>query len=177
MSQSDANLRNEQPGPEGPGGPLARLRGAFALDPMERLNLGFASGGLAASLAFGSPAFATSFALGAALEAVNFRALRACCTRLLAGELQGAGVWTALLGMRLSMLLVSMGIALVAGAHPLGLMLGVTTIVPAALLGAWWLRPAIDPDAPCLGPDDPSWDRWSVWRGGEVEPLEEEERA
>jgi hypothetical protein len=164
---------DRQAGDDGRAGPWLSALGD--LHPLERWNLGLSAGGIAASMAFASPAFAGSFALGAALEAVNFRALRACCTQLLTGQLSGSGVWTALLGMRLSMLFVSMGIALVAGAHPLGLLLGVSTVVPAALLGAWWMRPPIDEGAPCLGPDDPSWDRYSVWRAGETEPTEDEE--
>jgi hypothetical protein len=144
------------------------------LDPMERLNLTFSTGGLAAALAMSSPGFAGSYALGAALEVVNFRALRACTTRVLSGELDGR-LWTALLGMRLTVLFVSMGIALTAGAHPIGLLLGVSTIVPSCLLGAWLMRPPIDASAPALDADDPSWDRWSVWRAGEVEPNEEDE--
>jgi len=155
-----------------------RLAAALSgMDPMERINLTLSTGGLAASLALASPAFAGAYALGAALEAVNFRALRACATRLLSGQLgSGGALWTALLGMRLGMLFVSMGIALFAGAHPLGLLLGVSTIVPAALAGAWLMRPAIDPNAPALEPDDPSWDRWSVWRADETLPNEEDER-
>jgi hypothetical protein len=46
--------------------------------------------------------------------------------------------------------------------------------VPAVLIGAWWLRPPIDPNAPVLPPDDPAWDHWSVWRADVVEPAEEE---
>lgn len=158
---------------------MRTLRAATALgsNPMERLHLTLATGGLALSLAVAGPAFAGSFALGAALEAVNFRALRASAARLLTGQLQGSRIWTLLLGMRLAMLFVSMGIALAAGAHPLGLLLGVSMIVPAALLGAWWLRPPVDPTAPALPADDPSWEEWSVWRA-ELRPRDpEEERA
>jgi hypothetical protein len=143
-----------------------RLSKALRLDPMERLNLTLSAGAVAVGFAAVSPAFAGSCALGAALEAVNFRALRASAARLLAGELQGGGIWTALLGMRLTMLFVSMGVALAAGAHPIGLLVGVSMIVPAALIGAWIARPPVDPSAPALAPDDPDWESWSVWRGG-----------
>lgn len=143
---------------------------------LQRLNLGFSAGGVAVSLLAAPPAFALSYALGAALEAVNFRALCACARRLLSGELGGAQLWTALLGMRLLMLLASMGVALAAGAHPLGLLLGVTTVVPAVLVGAWRLAPPADPDAPRLPDDDPAWEHWSVWRG-DVVPVSDEERS
>jgi hypothetical protein len=149
-------------------------RTAFGLDLLDGLNLAFSAGGVAASLAVASPAFAGSFALGAALEAVNFRALRAASAKLFSGELTGAGLWTVVLGMRLTILFVAMGIALVAGAHPLALLLGVSTVVPASLLGAWWLRPSVDPSAPIAPADDPAWDAYSVWRA-DVRPAPEDE--
>lgn len=147
------------------------------LHPMERLNLGIASGALAVSLVVAPPAFSSSLALGIALEAVNFRALRLSAQRLLSGQLGGSGTWVALLGMRLTMLLLSMGIALAAGAHPLGLLAGVSTIVPAALVAAWLWRPPVDPAAPALPPDDPSWDHYSVWLAREREPAPEDDEA
>jgi hypothetical protein len=148
---------------------------ALTLHPMERLNLGISAGAIAVSLAVASPSFSGSLALGAALEAVNFRALRASSARLFSGEIQGGRPWVLLLGLRLVLLLGSMGVALAAGAHPIGLLIGVSTIVPAALIGAWLMRPPIDPSAPGLPPDDPSWDLYSVWRAGEREPIQEDE--
>jgi hypothetical protein len=148
---------------------------ALALHPMERLNFGISAGALAVSLAVAPPSFSASLALGVALEAVNFRALRVSTARLFAGQLQGGSAWALLLGIRLTMLLGSMGIALAAGAHPIGLLIGVSTIVPAALIGAWWMRPPMDPEAPVLPPDDPSWDLYSVWRAGDREPNPEDE--
>jgi len=148
---------------------------ALALHPMERLNFGISAGALAVSLAVASPVFSGSLALGVALEAVNFRALRMAASRLLSGELQGGRMWVALLGMRLALLMGSMGVALVAGAHPIGLLIGVSTIVPAALIGAWLMQPPIDPAAPCLPPDDPSWDLYSVWHAADREAVREEE--
>ncbi len=150
------------------------MRG-FVLHPMERLNFGISAGAIAVSAAFAPPAFTSSLVLGVALEAVNFRTLRLATARLLSGEIQGGRAWTAVFAIRFTMLLGAMGLALAAGAHPIGLLIGVSTIVPAALLGAWWMRPPVDPTAPALAPDDPSWDAWSVWRGGEVQPAEEDE--
>jgi hypothetical protein len=141
---------------------------------LQGLNLTLSAGGLAASALFAGPAFTAAYALGAALEAVNFRALCTCASRLLTGQIEGGRVWVALLGLRLAMMFGAMGVALAAGAHPLGLLLGVSTVVPAVLFGAWWLAPPVDPDAPALPADDPAWDRWSVWRGDVVEPAEDE---
>jgi hypothetical protein len=142
---------------------------------MERLNLGISAGAIAVSLAVASPLFSGSLALGVALEAVNFRALHVSSARLFSGELRGGRPWVMLLAMRLTMLLGSTGVALAAGAHPIGLLIGVSTIVPAALIGAWLMRPPIDPSAPSLPPDDPSWDLYSVWRAEEREPIQEDE--
>jgi hypothetical protein len=143
---------------------------------LQGLNLTLSAGGLAASALFAGPAFTAAYALGAALEAVNFRALCTCATRVLSGQLDGGRFWITLLGMRLAMLFGAMGVALVAGAHPLGLLLGVSTVVPAVLLGAWWLGPPIDPAAPALPADDPAWDHWSIWRADVVEPVVEDEQ-
>jgi hypothetical protein len=148
---------------------------ALALHPMERLNFGISAGAIAVSLAVAPPSFSLSLALGVALEAVNFRALRVSASRLFTGEPRGSRAWTALFAMRLTLLLASMALALAAGAHPIGLLAGVSTIVPAALIGAWLMRPPIDPAAPSLPPDDPSWDLYSVWRAAERDPIGEED--
>lgn len=144
---------------------------------LQRFHLTLSVGGIAASALLAGPAFTVAYALGAALEAVNFRALCACASRILSGPSDGSRTWLALLGMRLTMLFAAMGVALVAGAHPLGLLLGVSTVVPAVLVGAWWLGPPIDPNAPALPPDDPAWDHWSIWRADVVEPAADHEET
>jgi hypothetical protein len=150
------------------------IDGANAL---QGLNLTLSAGGVAVSALVAGPAFATAYALGAALEAVNFRALCACATRVLEGQLDGARFWTALLGLRLAMLFGALGVALAAGAHPLGLLFGVSTVVPAVLIGAWWFAPPIDPAAPVLPADDPAWDHWSIWRADVALPVSDEDDA
>lgn len=150
------------------------LRQLAPAQALQGLNLTLSAGGLAASALFAGPAFTAAYALGAALEAVNFRALCACSERVLSGRLDGGRSWTVLLGLRLGMLFGAMGVALVAGAHPLGLLVGVSMVVPAVLIGAWWLGPPVDPDAPVLAADDPAWDHWSVWRADVVEPAAED---
>jgi len=151
---------------------------SLRLDPMERLNLGISAGAVAASFAFASPLFAASVALGAALEALNFRALRAATRRLFAGELTVGHAWAAGFGARFVLLAAGIGYALHAGAHPVALTLGLSTMVPAVLVGAWLQRPPVlDPATlpPPPPPDDPSWDRWSVWRAREIEPRADED--
>lgn len=146
-----------------------------SLHPMERMNLTLSTGGMAAMFAFAPGGFATSYALGVALEAVNFRALVACSARLFSGELAGGRPWAAMMAMRLFVLCSALAVALWGGAHPLGLLAGVSTVVPAIAVAAWIHRPQGDTPLPALAPDDPSWDRWSVWRAGEIEIDEEDD--
>ncbi len=145
-------------------------------DPIEKLNLAIAAGGVSASLALSTPAFASSLALGAAFGALNFRSLRTASERLFSGELAGSGPWVALFGLRFVLLAAAIGFSLHAGAHPVALVLGLSAIVPAAVIGAWTMRPAVDPDAPALDPEDPEWDLWNAWRASEIDPVDEDEQ-
>jgi len=119
-------------------------------------SLAFSAGAAAASWALVSPRFAGSLALGAALEAVNFRALFGHWRSALLGAERRA--FAAGFGLRFLALGGAIWLALAVGAHPLGLLLGLSLVVPGVLLAAWRARPAPDPDAPALAPDDPSWD-------------------
>jgi len=133
------------------------------LDPIEWLNLSLSSAAVVTSLALGSSRFAISVALGAAIEAVNFRMLRAAAQRLFAGDLGVGRAWVAGFGLRFTALGVAMALALSAGAHPVGLVLGLSTIVPAVLIGAWLQRPPPQVCEPGPPPDDPSWETWNPW--------------
>lgn len=146
------------------------------LDPMERLNLGISAGAVAASLALATPPFAASLALGAALEALNFRALRAAAGRLFAGDLQMGRAWLAGFGARFAMLSIAIGYAIQSGAHPVALTIGLSTIVPAVVIGAWLQRPPIGNPEPGPPPDDPSWDLWNPWLAREeaARPADED---
>jgi hypothetical protein len=145
------------------------------LDPIERLNLGICTGAVATSLALSSSRFAASLALGAAIEAINFRALRSASLRLLAGDLSVGRAWILVFALRFFLLAAVLAVAFRAGAHPVGLLLGLSMIVPAAILGAWRQRPAVGNPAPGPPPDDPSWDRWNPWLARERAPEEEED--
>jgi hypothetical protein len=143
---------------------------------MERVNLGLSAGAVAASLALASPPFAASLALGAALEAANFRALRAGAARLLlSGDLAIGKAWLAGFGVRFALLSVAIGYALDQGAHPVGLTIGLSTILPAVVVGAWLQRPPIGSPEPGPPPDDPSWERWNPWLARESELREDED--
>jgi hypothetical protein len=146
------------------------------LDPMERLNLGICAGTVAVGWAVATPAFAASLAVGAAIEALNFRALRAGAARLFAGDLVVGKAWAMGFGVRFAFLAIAISIAMNAGAHPVGLVIGLSTTIPAVLIGAWLQRPPIDPDAPAVPTDDPSWDVWNPWLARERDPESEEER-
>ena len=138
-------------------------------------NLAFSAGACAVSAAAISPRFAAGLAIGALLEAVNFRSLFRSAERALLAGGAGAGVAVASFGLRFVLLGAMIFLALRAGFHPVGLLVGLSLIVPASLLAAWRARPGIDPSAPALEPDDPSWDRWNPWLARERDETEEEE--
>jgi hypothetical protein len=144
----------------------------------ERVVLGYSlalsAGGAAVGWAFVSPRFAGSLALGAALEAVNFRALFGHWRHaLLGGGRGGLGGF----GLRIVLLGAAMWAALAVGAHPAGLVIGLSLVVPAVVLAAWRARPRPDPDAPALAADDPTWDAWNPWLARERGPEADEDAA
>jgi hypothetical protein len=153
------------------------MRTALAIDPIERTNFALCAGAFAASFWLATPAFAWSLGLGALLEAVNFRGLRRSAHALLTGQLAGGRGWSALFAFRFGLLVLGIGVALAQGAHPIGLLIGLSLIMPAALFEAWRTRPPLDPTAPALAPDDPSWDRWDAWRARERETVDEDDEA
>lgn len=154
---------------EGGGAPLA-------LDRTEQLNWTIAGGALATSAAFAPAPFTASLALGVALEAVNYRALRRS-TEVFFGKHGEAGrAWGAGFGLRFVFLAVAMTVAVGAGAHPVGLLIGLSTILPAAVVAALRQKPVTS--GPALAgppPDDPSWDAWNPWTASERRRDEEDD--
>ena len=146
----------------------------MTLDPIERTNLKLSAGAAALSLALATPAFAASLLAGAALESVNFRGLRRSAAAFFGGEIPGGSGYSAVAGLRFLLLAVGIATALGLGADPIGLVIGLSLIMPAAILEAWRHRPPVCPDAPGLAADDPAWDRWDAWRAREREPAEGE---
>jgi hypothetical protein len=146
------------------------------LHSIERLNLAIAAGAVALGYAAAGSAFATSLALGAGIEGVNFRALRSGSQRLFAGDLRVGHAWVLGFGLRFVMLAAAIALSLRAGAHPVGLVLGLSTIVPAVIVGAWWNRPPVGHPEPGPPPEDPSWDAWDPWLARERGPVEREEQ-
>ena len=129
--------------------------------PIERSYLWLCAAALLASWALASGWFALSLAVGALLQVVNFRGLRRSAELFFGGRLPGG--WGASFGLRFALLAGAIFAALHAGAHPLGLLIGLSLIVPAALVGAWQMRPAQATVSAAPPPDDPSWDRWNAW--------------
>lgn len=141
---------------------------------VERLNLTLSAGAVAASFAV-SPLFAGSLAAGAALEALHFRSLHAAARRFFAGDLGGPGMWLGVFGIRLAALGAAVVLAIGAGAHPVALVIGLSMVMPAVLIDAWRNRPEVidQRDYPVPLPDDPAWDRFSVWRFGAMDEVTE----
>jgi hypothetical protein len=149
----------------------------MSMDPIERWNIAISAGAVATSLAVANPAFATSLAVGAALEAANFHAMRRSAQFLFWGVMAGQRAWAAVFALRFSLLAIGICVALYLGADAAGLLIGLSLIIPATVIEAWRSRPPIDPNAPRLADDDPSWDRWNPWLARESkvsdEPAEE----
>lgn len=143
------------------------------LDPIEYLNLQISAGAVAVSLVLAPAAVTWGIAAGALLEAVNFRALRGSAQHLFAGSLGDSRAWVGVYGLRMALLAAAIGGVLEVGAHPLGLLLGLSLVVPAVLIHAWRTRPAIDPNAPALAADDPAWEAWDTWRACERDEEKE----
>ena len=138
-------------------------------------SLVFSAGAAAASWAFVSPRFAGSLALGAALEAVNFRALFGHWRSALLGSHRAGLAAFGSFGLRFLLLGFAVWAALTLGAHPVGLLLGLSLVVPGVVIAAWRARPAPSADAPALDADDPSWDAWNPWLAHERDPEADEE--
>jgi hypothetical protein len=145
------------------------------MDPIDRTILALTAGAVAAGLWLATPGFALSVGAGALLEAVNFRGLRRSAQLLFWGHVAGSRGWSGLFALRFGLLVIGIGAALAVGAHPVGLLVGLSLIMPAAVFEAWRARPPLDPSAPALAPDDESWERWNPWLAREREPAEADE--
>lgn len=150
----------------------------MSLDRAEQLNWTIAGGALATSAAFAPAPFTASLALGVALEAANYRALRRSTEAFFGGRIQGGRAWSAGFGLRFAFLALAMTVAIGAGAHPVGLVIGLSTIVPAVVIAAFQKKPSgIAPALPAPPPDDPTWDEWNAWTASERLPDAEEEES
>jgi hypothetical protein len=147
------------------------------LYPAEKLNMGIGAGAIAASFAIASPHFAGSLAIGAALEAVNFRFLHRTAEALFTGVVNGGGPWVVVLVLRLGLVFGGIIAAMLSGADPVGLVIGLSLAMPATVIAAVVGRPEHVPvePAPALDPADPSWDAYSVWYPGHELPLRDRE--
>ena len=134
-----------------------------------QMNLALSAGAAAAGYALVSPVFALSVAAGAAVETLSYAHLLRSTRAMFEGR-GGSGF-----GLRFLALAVFLATAIWAGAHPIGLLVGVSLMIPVVVVQAWRHRPPIDPDAPALAADDPEWDRWNPWLAGERKPREDED--
>ena len=133
----------------------------ISIDPIERWNIAISAGAVATSLAVATPAFTTSLAVGAALEAANFRALRRSAQFLFWGVMPGQRAWAAVFGLRFVLLAIGIGAALYFGADAVGLLIGLSLVMPATIIETWRSPPPVDPDAPRPAADEPSSARWA----------------
>jgi hypothetical protein len=146
----------------------------FDIHRVEGLNLGLCAGAVAISWVMLSPLFAASLAAGAALEVANFRSLRRSCRAIFRAGVSGSGPAVSAFGLRFALLAAAVGLALYLGAHPVGLLIGLSLIVPSTIIAAWMARPEPAPPTPAPPPDDPSWDEWNPWLAREREAEEDQ---
>ena len=154
----------------------------FKLDPIERVSFALSAGAVGFAYLVASPSFATGVAVGASLEAVNLRVQVKAARVFFSGERpekMGAGPWVGAFAGRFGFMAIAVIAALQFGTDPAGLLVGFSLAMPAVVFWAWRNRPAIvDFDTePALAPDDPSWDRWSIWTAKEVEPRGDDEEG
>ena len=144
---------------------------------IERYNLAFCAGGLAAAFALGSPRFAVSLLLGALLASANLRGIWRYSEIVLGvGKASEGSRLPALgFGVRFILLGAVLWVALSAGAHPIALLLGLSLIVPSVVIAAWRNRPEVLEGLPGLASDDPEWDMWNPWLARERDPDEDDE--
>ena len=124
---------------------------------VERVHLAVSAGATAAGFALVSPHFALSLAAAALFETYNYHQLVRGTKAMFEGTARGAA------GFRFALVLGFVALAIWVGAHPIGLLVGLSLIMPVMLIDAWRNRPAIEVGAPALDPDDPSWDQWNPW--------------
>jgi hypothetical protein len=113
----------------------------FDFHRVQGLNLGLAAGAVVISWVALSPLFAASLAAGAALEAANFRSLRRSSQVIFQSGVSGSGAAVTSFGLRFALLAAAVGLALYLGAHPVGLLIGLSLIVPSVVIAAWMARP------------------------------------
>ena len=85
----------------------------------------------------------------------------------------GGSSWVGVYGLRMVLLAVGIAALLRVGAHPLGLLLGLSLVMPAVLWHAWRTRPPVDPEAAALAPDDPAWKAWDPWLARERDEVDD----
>lgn len=145
--------------------------------PIERLHLALSMAAVGLTLAAGSPRIAASVAGGAALGALHLRVLKSASLGLFRGRLGGGPIWISVFVLRFLVLAAAVQLAVWAGAEPIAFVLGLLLLVPAALAGAWWMRPRVLPAETLPAADDREWDRWDPWlaRERDLEEVEEDQ--
>ena len=143
------------------------------LDPVERVTLVVSLGSVGAAYALAPPRFALGVAVGAAIEALNLRVQVRAARRFFEHQASRSAMnWVSGFGVRFGLMACAILFAVELGTDPLGLLAGLLLALPGVFIWAWRNRPPLvaEPVRSALAPDDPSWDRWSVWRAREVMP-------
>ena len=130
---------------------------------MWKWYLGFVSMIVTLAWLFGPSGVAVSILFGASIVAVNFFLLYRNCQAIFAGAADGErnGKVAAALGfsLRFLLLLLVVAVSIYIGTHPIGLVIGLSLIVPSILVHTWINRPATD-EASAFN-DEEGWETWN----------------
>ncbi len=125
--------------------------------PIERINVALSAGAVATAAMVATPLFAASVAIGALVEGLSFRGLSVASHAFFAGVIRGQAAWLLLLAMRLGLVGALLFGAIRLGIDPVGLLIGLSIILPASVLGAIRMRPPVDPNAGPIREEDSEW--------------------
>lgn len=144
-----------------------------------RWYLALVAGAVSVAWFASSPGVAISLLCGAGIGALNFFLIYRNCQAIFLGAAGGErnGTVVAALGfcLRFGMLLLVVAVSIYIGAHPVGLVIGLSLIVPAILIQTWISRPAVDRAATLAPLDDGCRE---IWNASLVrEEITEEDRA
>lgn len=126
------------------------------------------------ALLFMSPAFAGAIVLGTVLGAANLRALWRHSEHVFF-QTEGPRAPVALAFVfRFLLLGAALWLALSAGVNAIGVLIGLSILVPSIVIAAWRKRPPIMEGLPAMPADDPDWDLWNPWMAREGTPGEDD---
>ena len=142
---------------------------------VQGMNLLLSAGATAAGYVAVSPRFAGGVMAGAVVESVNLRAMWRFSERAIFDQGGGSAIAAGAFGVRFVVMGAVIFALLSAGMHPVGLLVGLSMVIPSVVTAAWLSRPAPSDAAPLAPTDDAAFDDWNPWLAREVDRDDEDE--